>query len=277
MGQIAVVPTESWRGNTYQIGSVEQIVSFLIHKAQSLWAQVGGSPSANSTAGRPWYFALSFQNDFTFTPEYPNAPTTDISYLVATIKAAALKEFKAAYSSKQVNVNPFEGTQGDVVATVLNHETLPSNVPDCGVSQLQNNGVWAHQVDYAMNMFGAQDAYQVVINNVQDERNVLANRFDMIRAIGRGLGVSAAHEVAHQFVDSVGPLGAPGLMDADPSTDSNPRGTFNAGGCDGHWPPNGDPSSWLGYWPANPPIYLHWEAPSLLQLGEALGGGWHKR
>ena len=97
----------------------------------------------------------------------------------------------------------------------------------------------------------------------------------VIRAVGRALGVTAAHEIAHQFVSGTGPLGA-GLMDADPNTDPGARGTFNATGCSRAPPPAGDPSPWLGYWPS-PVIMLHWEAPSLTALGQALGGGWHKQ
>jgi hypothetical protein len=113
-------------------------------------------------------------------------------------------------------------------------------------------------------MSEAQPAYHIVINNAQDESAVLAARLDMIQGIGRGLGVTAAHELAHQFVDKP-------PMDNDPLIDPSARGTYNASGCNG----TTDPSPWTGYWPAVPPIGLHWEKPALDALNTALKGGWH--
>jgi hypothetical protein len=263
--QIGALPTYSWRGNAYRLGSVQQIAVPPIAWA-SLWASGGGSPSRNSTAARPWFFALSFNNDFTFTPGYPGFRpelTTDISSKALVIKAAALKQFKDAYYTLPVTVTVVEGNKGDILTTVENHQNL-INKPDCGSSQLAVDGKWRHQVDYAMNMQGAQDAYHVVINNAQDETAVLANRLDLIQAIGRGIGVTAAHELAHQFVDKP-------PMDNNPATNPAARGTFNATGCNGL----DDPSPWTGYWLPAPPIFLHWEKPALDALGQALGKGWH--
>jgi hypothetical protein len=265
-GQMGLpTPTQSWRGNWYQDGDTQRIAGAPFCGAESLAPQVGANPSGNNTASRSWCFALSFQNNFTFTPEDPNGPnyslTADISYLAATIKAAALKELKDAYLGVPVKV--VEGTKGDVLTTVLNSQNLV-NAPDCGSSMLANNRIWQHQVDYLMNMLNAQTAYNVDPKSAQEESVLLANRLDVIRAIGRGLGVSAAHEIAHQFVD------AP-PMDDNPATDSAARGTFNATGCNA----STDPSPWTGYWPV-PVIFLHWEPSASSALGQALGGGWHK-
>ena len=263
-GQVNLL-TQSWTGKWYQDGDTQRIARAPFCGAASEAAEAGANPSHNKTASRPWCFALSFQNSFTFTPEDPSGPnsslTTDISFLAATIKAAALQELLEAYSGVPVRV--VEGSKGDVLTTVLNQQNLASK-PDCGSSLLAINGIWLHQVDYTMNMLNAQGAYNVDPKSAQAESALFANRLDVIRAIGRGLGVSAAHEIAHQFVDT-------SLMDENPATDPAARGTFNATGCN----PSTDPSPWTGYWPV-PVIFLHWEPSALTALGQALGGGWHK-
>jgi hypothetical protein len=109
----------------------------------------------------------------------------------------------------------------------------------------------------------------VIINNAQDEAVVLQQRADLIAAIGRAIGNTAAHEIAHHFLKSC--CG----MDADPQADPNARGTFNSGAAS----PISDPSFWTGYW-VSPKIYLHWQdqgtSPTVLEgLGQCLGGGWH--
>ena len=42
-GQLASLPTQSWIGNTYQLGSVVLVVSPLIDLAGSFWAVQGGT------------------------------------------------------------------------------------------------------------------------------------------------------------------------------------------------------------------------------------------
>jgi hypothetical protein len=90
---------------------------------------------------------------------------------------------------------------------------------------------------------------QVPIQNAQQRDQVLSQRPDLLFAIGRGIGVSAAHEVAHQFLINCCD------MDADPETDPLARGAYNAKGCSGAI----DPSPWTGFW-ASPEIILHWES-----------------
>jgi hypothetical protein len=86
---------------------------------------------------------------------------------------------------------------------------------------------------------------------------------DYIQAVGRAIGNTAAHEIAHQFLFRCCD------MDANPATDNNARGTYNSGAGSAA----SDPSFWTGYWP-NPVIYLHWETPAFTALGQCLGGGW---
>jgi hypothetical protein len=51
-GQVAM-PTYSWFGNAYQVGSVDQIAASLLNFADSFWAFVQGNASRSGTANRP--------------------------------------------------------------------------------------------------------------------------------------------------------------------------------------------------------------------------------
>lgn len=123
-GQMPNPPTYSWVGNAYRIGSVERIVPYPIFPALSLWANVGGSPSSNNSAGRPWFFKLIWENncgpnhwDGTVTPWpcgfalYPSNPESmpqlavDVSSQATTIKSAALTALKTAFAKYPVNVS----------------------------------------------------------------------------------------------------------------------------------------------------------------------------
>jgi len=270
-GQMASLPIESWKGNAYLIeqGSVGQITGPLLSLARTLWANWGGNPSRNNTASRPWHFALAFQNDFTFTPCRSDDGfggvshvcrtelATDISSHAARMKEVAFKAVRDAYSGVPVRV--IEGLVGDDMTTVLNEETgqVP---PGCGSTNVLNPKL--HEVGYLRNMMEAQDALQLIINNAQDLNAALAQG-SIIRAIGRGIGNIAAHEIAHHFLVRCC------AMDANPEVDENAKGTFNATGCSGVR----DPSPWTGYWP-DPRILLHWQQPALDALGRCLGGGW---
>jgi hypothetical protein len=52
-GQLANMPTYSWLGNSYQIGSVDQVVTNWINLAVSWCPFAGGNPSRNGTANMP--------------------------------------------------------------------------------------------------------------------------------------------------------------------------------------------------------------------------------
>jgi hypothetical protein len=222
-----------------------------------------GAPSPEGKEGRPWYFVLVWQNDFTFTPDYPNrlpSLTTDITSDATVIKQAALKAMKDAYKDFWIVI--VEGTPGtgDHRATVLNTQTLVAHSRSCGATN--PNQPRESQVDYIVNMQNAQDALKVVINNSQDEAAAL-QRIDLLQAIGRGVGVTAAHELAHHFLFNCC------AMDADPEQDPLARGAYNATGCSGVL----DPSPWTGFWP-KPVIKLHWEPATLRGLNECLSFGW---
>jgi outer membrane protein assembly factor BamB len=223
-----------------------------------------GAPSASGKEGRPWYFILVWNNDFTFTPDYPQflpGLTTDITAQSPIIKQAALQAIKDAYRGFWIVIAEGTAGTGDHRATVLNSQTLV-HTPACGATNSNVLQVRDSQVDYLMNMENAQVALRVTINNAEDESAAL-RRFDLLQAIGRGIGVTTAHEIAHHF------LFACCSMDADPATDPLARGTYNATGCSA----STDPSPWTGFWP-NPIIKLHWEPPALRGLNECLNAGW---
>ncbi len=269
-GSMGSLPTQSWIGNMYQLGSVDRVAFPLILLAQSLWAAAGGNPSGTG-AGRPRYFRVSFENDFTFTPSYPSVLdglTTDISSSAAAIKKAVLKAIQDAYFGVPVVV--FEGTSGgDNLILVLNEEE--EKPPGCGVTLTTKVSPTAFalvsEIGYVRDMEEAQEALQLVIKNAQDEQAALTDP-RVAQGIARGIGNIAAHEVAHQFLKGCC------AMDANPYVDPDAKGTFNATGCNGRWPPSGDPSPWLGYWPGSPNVLLHWEQPALDALGECLAGGY---
>lgn len=50
MGQMASMQTQSWTGNAYTDGPVNQIASSLLNVARSFWALSGANPSASATA-----------------------------------------------------------------------------------------------------------------------------------------------------------------------------------------------------------------------------------
>jgi hypothetical protein len=269
--------TQTWKGNTYQQGSLDRVSADPILMAASFWAYAGANPSHTASASRPWYFILVWQNDFSFelsSGSYDPGPV-DITQSAGVIKSAALKELQDAYSTTPATVIAVEGTSGtgDHRAIVLNHQTLLSG-PNCGATNPNVPHPTESQVDYILNMKEAQDAYHIVINSAQDEISAL-HRLDLMQAIGRGIGFTAAHEIAHHFLFSCCTMDAdplnPSVQNPNPEQlDPDARGAFNATGCSGSL----DPSPWTGYWPS-PKIDLHWERPALDALGQCLSNGWH--
>jgi hypothetical protein len=52
------LPTYSWLGNAYEVGSVRQIKAWVVNAADTLWAFFGGNHSGNGTAAREKYAPL---------------------------------------------------------------------------------------------------------------------------------------------------------------------------------------------------------------------------
>jgi hypothetical protein len=63
-GQVATLPTYSWMGNAYHIGSVEQVIVRAILIAGSWWATQGGNQSSNGAAiNQQWFPELKSCRD----------------------------------------------------------------------------------------------------------------------------------------------------------------------------------------------------------------------
>ena len=274
-GQVANLPTQSWRGNMYRVGSIDRLASSPILMALSLWAQTGGNPSRNSTASRPWYFRIKWQNQFSFIPDFPNILDNlkiDISYNATRIKDAAKAAFQKAYDWP---VTVFEGdTGGDRLVTV---QTAAASGMACG--NTPNISYRNSEVYYECVMKNAQFAVQARITNAQDEA-VQVLRPDLIQAIGRGVGDTAAHEIAHQF------LGPCCSMDVLTSADPNAAATYNNGSEDGDSRPtcspqlnhdcspvNSEPATYTGFG-KDGRTAIHWEDTTRRVLHRCIGSGW---
>ncbi len=267
-GQMANMPTLSWRGDVYQLGSVERmayppISAPPINMALSLWAWVGGNPSGNGTAARPWYFKLIWQNDCSTVPWpcgfalYPDNPqylpnlAADASSQASTIKATALSALKKAFDRYPVNVSEGSANTGDNRVTVADGYSFENGVDRCGgtfeVNQ-HDSTVW-----YLKNMEEAQWALPIVLATPADVQSALS-RPDLMNAIGTGIGDNAAHEIGHQFFGSTGY-----------GMDDGSSHTYNGQGC------GGQQSPWVYGIGA-----IDWESVTVQAWRTRLGGGWHK-
>ena len=160
-----------------------------------------------------------------------------------------------------------EGSQntGDHQAVV--QTTSTGQGPTCGFTN--PNQTVSSTVVYECNMQEAQVALQVVVNNSQDEASALG-RSDLIQAIGRGNGNTAAHEIAHQFLLKCC------SMDVLTSEDSNAAATYNNGDASGDPDPqdlNSDPSPYTGYG-KDGKTTIHWENTTKQALTKCLSKGW---
>jgi hypothetical protein len=226
-GQFAGLPTRSWRGNTYQRGSVIRVPSILAEAATSLWANAGATPSGNSTAGRPWYFKLVWKNNCAGRPWpcgfflYPDNPLAHIDRAInatsqaTRIKAAALVAFKKAFSDYPVDADEGRPDSGDHRVDVIDGSSLGH---PCGRSD-NIPGRTISDVFYQAAMEWAQWNLPVVLVTAEDAQAALS-RADLMKAIGAGIGNNAAHELAHQFL-----LSAYGM-------DDNSSNTYNGARCE---------------------------------------------
>jgi len=268
MGQIANMPTYSWRGNLYQLGSVDRMAyppvpSPTIDMALTLCAWLGCNPSGNGTAARPWYFKLIWQNDCSTVPWpcgfalYPDDPqatpglAVGASSQAGVIKSAALSAFKKAFDPYPVSVSEGTPNDGDNRAVVVDGIKSNNDGESCGLSAPAPGGHESN-VYYLPHMEQAQWALNLVIGTFQAVQQAVGNTA-LMEAIGTGIGTTAAHETAHQFLgDGWG-------------MDDKSKNTYNGQGC------RGDLSPWVyGFGP------IQWEDVTATALKNKLGAGWHR-
>jgi hypothetical protein len=263
---LANVPTQSWRGNTYQIGSVDQVVSPSLLVALTLWAQVGGNPSGNSTAARPSYFKLVWQNDCSSGVQpcgffvYPANPQVlpnllvDATSQATMVKTAALNSLKRAFDKYNIDVSEGQPATGNHQAVVINGTIVVNGLPACGLTLGSRTNT--SNVAYALHMELAQDAVPITLTSAQDAQNALANRVYM-QSIGTGIGNTAAHEIGHQFFGN-----GSGMEDSSTNTYNGALGCDPVGGGSGPWN--------YGFGP------ISWESATANAWKNVLGQGWHR-
>jgi hypothetical protein len=219
--------TQSWRGNMYQDGPVEQVVVPLIDLATTLWAMACGNPSGNCAAAPNWDFKLVWENNFSIYPDNPQyLPNlaVDATSQAAVIKRAALAAFKAAFNDYTVAVSEGRANTGTNRANVVNGYNFNQDGPSCGLSS--SLGSHDSNIYYLPNMEQSQWALPIVLSAAQDVQSALG-RIDLMKAIGAGIGNNAAHELGHQFF----------LLKS--GMDDSSKNTYNGQGC------NGDKAPWV--------------------------------
>ena len=229
----------------------------------------GRRKSSNTrTAARPWYFKLVWKNDCSTGPSpcgftlYPENPLDNVAFAIdatsqaSRIKSAALAAFKKAFDKYPVDVNVSEGSAGtgDNRANVIDGYLFDGSKEYCGATD-NLPGISVSSIYYRRHMEMAQFALPITLVTAQDVQTALS-RADLMKAIGTGIGNTAAHEFGHQFF---------GLHDGMEDSSTN---TYNgAAGCD---PRIGGPS---GYGFGN----ISWEPVTDRAWQSMLSRGWHKR
>ena len=128
-----------------------------------------------------------------------------------------------------------------------------TGVEYCGVTQ-PLPGITNSTVYYRRHMEMAQFALPIALVTAQDVQNALG-RTDLMKAIGTGIGNTAAHELGHQFFGNTNGM-------EDTST-----GTYNgAPGCD----PRTAGAYYYGF------AGIMWESVTFNAWKSVLGAGWHK-
>jgi len=180
-----------------------------------------------------------------------------------SIKNSALAALKAAYKNWPVTVVEGTAGTGDHGAQVQT-STSSTDCGDTDPTQATQSTVY-----YECVMEQAEVALQVQINNAQSEATAL-QRQDLIQAIGSGIGNTAAHEIAHQFLLKCC------SMDVKISADPNAAATYNQGDSDGDPStnvPDSDPATYTGYG-KDGKTSIHWENTTEQALAKCLGSGW---
>jgi hypothetical protein len=252
---------QSWRGDMYltQGSAVDQVyfAPNILAKSLTAW------PWARTTASRPWFFMIFWQNNcssntppcgFTLYPDNPQnnpALAIDATSQAVTMKFNALAALKKAFDKYPVTVGEISNVTGDNRANVVDGMLSQGGVGSCGssspIAPSHDSSVY-----YRENMEQAQWALPITLNTAADVQNALQNA-SLMKAIGIGIGNNAAHELAHQFFGS-------GF-----GMDDTSKNTYNGQDC------RGDNAPWVyGVGPIKLEIITDdaWKA--------TLGAGWHR-
>ncbi|MBS1860006.1 MAG: hypothetical protein JST11_31845, partial [Acidobacteria bacterium] len=255
-GSVVSMAVQSWRGNMYLSGQATRVALTNYPAGLTLWAQAAANYSSNHTASRPWYFKLVWQNTFSLYPDNPQylpELIRDATTQAGVIKTAALAALKRAFDQYPVMVSEGRPNTGDNRANVIDGQNYNSDGESCGLS---NPYPPSHEssVYYLAHMEGAQWALPIVLQTAQDAQAAVA-RVDLMKAIGAGIGNTAAYEVGHQFFGKNKRIGM----------DDSSVHTYNGQGCAGADAPW---SYGVGA--------IQWGRPTAEAWKTALGVGWHR-
>lgn len=216
------------------MGLCREVIGPFLFPGMSLWANVGGNPSGNFSAGRPWYFKLIWENNcsassrpcgFTLYPDNPQylpELAVDASSQAGKIKSAELLALKKAFEPYPVNVSEGRANTGANRAWVEDGISYEGGIERCGGTFEVNQH--DSTVYYLKNMSEAQFALPLVLETPADVQAALT-RSDLMKAIGTGIGNNAAHEIGHQFLGKQFGL------------DDTSSHTYNGQGCSGEGAP----------------------------------------
>jgi hypothetical protein len=277
------LPTISWKG-AYQVGSVQSIISDWWRSAktlaagittQSFWAAVGANLTHNGTALVQRIFALNWcannSCNLTYNPPYGGPGVTDSNVdfhyqmadqggqptpsielsapQIATVTNAALNALKKAFAGFPAIVVKVEADTPNSTNLVEVSGGVYCTAPGACPAGLTAPNRNASTVWYNVNLSQAQYALNLQDTDLSASTDspLFAN---VLWSTGEGIGNTAAHEIAHQFL-----LETCGMND-DPSL----VGVYNGGSADA----GDDPSMYTGIGPNGQP--LHWSPNTAICL-----------
>jgi hypothetical protein len=161
-GQMAGLPTYSWTGNAYQIGSTEQLMAIPPNYAVSYAAVLGGNLSGQGTYVRPYdapqeALRVLATTDLTATPQcnallaqFANISQIPQAALIAELQATANDARDYTYdgpiSSTALDPVKFPGVASSGVTTVGQWFAADSSRE--GLSQFNGSAVWVRLNDW---------------------------------------------------------------------------------------------------------------------------------
>jgi len=272
-GQLGTLPTYSFTA-AYQLGSVDEIIppSNLANIATS-WAAVQfGNLGRNGSAFVHQTFALNWCSNqacqLTYNPQYGGAgktdsnvdfdyqmarvgnspnPTVQLSDLqIGLVENQAIQALQKAFQAFPVRVLSIGAnltTYTHMVEVSGGHFYDSKTGLSCGLTAYPRN---ASTVWYPCNLTEAQFALNLEDTNLS--QNTGSPSFaSLLKAIGEGIGNTAAHEIGHQFLDNLC-----GMND-----NPNLLGVYNGGSADA----GNDPSMYTGIGPNGQPLACRHRLP----------------